>query len=121
MDIPTDYIRETYDAYCTVRQELGRGEKPMTLMDLATIAAKKLKADGKLNDLDESEEINACSIHVPGQVDGSRTKPTTTPPRSSRSAVLRPVWAVRSVTRCRDVPTYIRQCVSPVQPIRWCR
>ena len=70
VDIPTDYIRETYDAYCTVRQELGRGEKPMTLMDLATIAAKKLKADGKLNDLDESEEINACSIHVPAQVDG---------------------------------------------------
>ena len=70
VDIPTDYIRETYDAYCTVRQELGRGEKPMTLMDLATIAAKKLKADGKLNDLDESEEINACSIEVPVEIDG---------------------------------------------------
>lgn len=70
VDIPTDYIKETYDAYCTVRQELGRGEKPMTLMDLATIAAKKLKADGKLNDLDESEEINACSIEVPVTVDG---------------------------------------------------
>ena len=70
VDIPTDYIKETYDAYCTVRQELGRGEKPMTLMDLATIAAKKLKADGKLNDLDESEEINACSIHVNADVNG---------------------------------------------------
>ena len=54
VDIPTDYIKETYDAYCEVRQELGRGEKPMTLMDLATIAAKKLKADGKLQDLDAS-------------------------------------------------------------------
>ena len=70
VDIPTDYIRETYDAYCTVRQELGRGEKPMTLMDLATIAAKKLKADGKLNDLDESEEINACSVKIKVDIDG---------------------------------------------------
>ena len=70
VDIPTDYIKETYDAYCTVRQELGRGEKPMTLMDLATIAAKKLKADGKLNDLDESEEINACSVKIKVDIDG---------------------------------------------------
>ena len=42
----------------------------MTLMDLATIAAKKLKADGKLNDLDESEEINACSVKIKVDIDG---------------------------------------------------
>ncbi len=68
VDISTDYIRETYDAYCTVRQELGRAGKPMTLMDLATIAARKLKADGKLQDLDESEEINACSVKIKVEV-----------------------------------------------------
>ena len=68
VDISTDYIRETYDADCTVRQELGRAGKPMTLMDLATIAARKLKADGKLKDLDESEEINACSVKIKVEV-----------------------------------------------------
>lgn len=70
VDIPTDYIQETYDAYCTVRRELGREEKPVTLMDLATIAARKLKADGKLKDLDESEEINACSVKIKVDIDG---------------------------------------------------
>lgn len=69
--IDTDYIKETYDEYIEVRNGLGRAEKPLTLMDLATIAAKKLKADGKLNDLDESEEINACSVKIKVNVDGN--------------------------------------------------
>ena len=69
--IDTSYIRETYDEYIEVRNELGRGEKPVTLMDLATIAAKKLKADGKLKDLDESEEINACSVKIKVDIDGN--------------------------------------------------
>ncbi|MGN1480988.1 phosphoribosylformylglycinamidine synthase [Porcipelethomonas sp.] len=64
VDIETQYIKETYDEYMEVRSELGRNEKPVTLMDLATLAVKKLKADGKLNDLDESEEINACSVKI---------------------------------------------------------
>ncbi len=62
--IDTDYIKQTFDEYMEVRTELGREEKPVTLMDLATIAVRKLKADGKLNDLDESEEINACSVKI---------------------------------------------------------
>lgn len=70
VDIPTDYIKDTYDAYVEVRKELGRSDKPMTLMDLATIAARKLKADGKLKDLDESEEINACSVKIKVDVAG---------------------------------------------------
>lgn len=69
--IDTPYIREAYDEYIEVRNELGRGEKPVTLMDLATIAAKKLKADGKLNDLDESEEINACSVKIKVDINGN--------------------------------------------------
>ena len=68
--IDTPYIKETYDMYVNVRKELGRTDKPMTLMDLATLAAKKLKADGKLNDLDESEEINACSVKIKVDIDG---------------------------------------------------
>ncbi|MCM1314238.1 MAG: phosphoribosylformylglycinamidine synthase [Prevotella sp.] len=68
--IETPYIRETYNKYLDVRNELGRTGKPVTLMDLATIAARKLKADGLLDDLDESEEINACSVKIKVDVDG---------------------------------------------------
>ena len=45
-------------------------KRPVTLMDIAVIGMKKLRAEGKLNDLDESEEINACTIVVPIEVDG---------------------------------------------------
>ncbi|MCD7730938.1 MAG: phosphoribosylformylglycinamidine synthase [Oscillospiraceae bacterium] len=69
-DINADYIRKTYDEYINARNELGRSEKPITLMDIATIAAKKLKKDGILKDLDESEEINACSVRIKVDVDG---------------------------------------------------
>ncbi|MDE5584198.1 MAG: phosphoribosylformylglycinamidine synthase [Ruminococcus sp.] len=68
--IDTPYIKDTYNAYLNVREELGRTKKPVTLMDLATIGARKLKADGLLDDLDESEEINACSVKITVDVDG---------------------------------------------------
>ncbi len=69
-EIPTDYIRSTYEQYLADRKALGRADKPLTLMDLATMGARKLKADGKLPDLDESEEINACSVKIKADVDG---------------------------------------------------
>ena len=68
--IPTDYIKETYDKYLEDRKSLGREDKPLTLMDLATMGARKLKADGLLKDLDESEEINACSVKIKANIDG---------------------------------------------------
>ena len=68
--VNADYIKKTYDKYIEVRKELGRDDKPVTLMDIATIAAKKLKKDGVLKDLDESEEINACSVEIKVDVDG---------------------------------------------------
>ena len=70
VEIGTPYIQKTYDAYLNIRHELGRDAKPITLMDMATLAVKKLKADGKLNDLDESEEINACSVKIKVDVAG---------------------------------------------------
>ncbi len=70
VEIPTDYIKETYDKYLEDRKSLGREEKPLTLMDLATMGARKLKADGLLKDLDESEEINACSVKIKANIDG---------------------------------------------------
>ena len=68
--INADYIQKTYDEYINVRKELGRSDKPITLMDIATIGARKLKKDGVLKNLDESEEINACSVEIKVDVDG---------------------------------------------------
>lgn len=73
VDLPKGYVQDTYDDYIHIRQELGREDKPITLMDLATIGAKKLKADGKLQDLDESDEINACSVKIKVDV-GKKTE-----------------------------------------------
>ena len=69
-NIDADYIRKTYTEYIDARKELGRENKPITLMDIATIGAKKLKKEGILKDLDESEEINACSVKIKVDVDG---------------------------------------------------
>ena len=66
-------VRSAYELYRELRREVygERAEsRPETLMDIATIAAKALKKRGLLPELDESEEINACSIHVPAKVDG---------------------------------------------------
>lgn len=70
--IHNDYIKETYEQYQNAREILykGRTDKPVTLMDLAVIGAKQLKKDGVLTDLDESEEINACSVKIKVDVDG---------------------------------------------------
>ena len=66
-------IQETYEQYLADRTELygGRKDKFVCLMDLALLAMKKLKKEGKLEDLEESEEINACSIIVPVTIDGA--------------------------------------------------
>ncbi|MBP1567582.1 MAG: phosphoribosylformylglycinamidine synthase [Oscillospiraceae bacterium] len=70
VEIESPYIKESYELYKELKKELGRENKPMTLMDLATIAVRKLKKDGLLDDLDESEEINACSVKIKVDVDG---------------------------------------------------
>ena len=69
-DIKPSYIADTYAEYKADRHELGRDGKPLCLMDIATLAAKKLRKDGILKDLDESEEINACSVRIKVDVDG---------------------------------------------------
>jgi phosphoribosylformylglycinamidine synthase len=57
-----------------MREELGREKKSLCLMELATIGARWLRAHGKLDDLEKSEENNACSIYVNADVDGVREK-----------------------------------------------
>ena len=66
-----DLLQSTYDEYLAVRAELGR-TKPICLMDLATVAVKYLKKHGKLDKLDESEEINACTVKIEIEVDGEK-------------------------------------------------
>ena len=75
-DIADGQVKAAYDRYLAARVEVYGQEKaaarPQTLMDIATIGAKTLKKRGLLPELDESEEINACSIHVPAKVDGKK-------------------------------------------------
>ena len=63
-------LQKTYETYLATRNALGRQAKPICLMDLATIAVKHLRSVGKLNKLDESEEINACTVKMNVTVDG---------------------------------------------------
>ena len=65
-------IKKTYEDYLNTHKEMykGRDDKFVCLMDLALLAMKRLKAEGKLDDQEESDEINACSIVVPVEVDG---------------------------------------------------
>ncbi len=68
----TEPIRGAYLSYLGEREKLyaGRDDKYISLMDLALLAMKKLRADGKLEDMEVSDEINACSIIVPVEIDG---------------------------------------------------
>lgn len=64
-------IETTYQSYLDTREEIfaGRKDKFVCLMDLALMAMRKLKRDGKLEDMEESDEINACSVVVPVEMD----------------------------------------------------
>ena len=66
-------LEDAYNDYLATRKELGR-TKPVCLMDIATLAVRYLKKTGKLNKLDESEEINACTVKIDVEVDG-KTEP----------------------------------------------
>ena len=63
-------VQEAFDRYMALREETGRTEKPRCLMDVATIGAKALKQRGVLQNLDESDEINACTVKIKCDVDG---------------------------------------------------
>ena len=63
-------LQATYDKYIAMREELGRSEKPQTLMDMATIFGRYERANGRLDDMEVSDEINACSVEIEVDVDG---------------------------------------------------
>ena len=66
-----ELLQKAYESYLDVRRELHR-TKPVCLMDIATIAVRYLKAHGKLDKLDESEEINACTVKMEVEADGKK-------------------------------------------------
>lgn len=121
-------LETTYQSYLDTREEIfkGREDKFVCLMDLALMAMRKLKKDGKLDDMEESDEINACSVVVPVEMDygdhreteewlvffknETHNHPTEIEPFGGAATCL----AVPSVIPCPAVAMYIRQCVSPV-------
>ena len=67
-------LQASLEMVARMREELGRSRKPYCLMELATIGARYLKAKGKLDDLEQSSENNACSIYITATVDGEPQK-----------------------------------------------
>ena len=63
-------FKASWERYQAVRLGLNRQGKPVCLMDIATIAGRELKRTGKLDDMEDSEEVNAASIVVPVEIDG---------------------------------------------------
>ena len=66
-----ELLQKAHEDYLATREELGR-TKPINLMDIGTLAAKYLKKIGKLDKLDESEEINACTVKIEVEADGKK-------------------------------------------------
>ncbi|MBQ8604448.1 MAG: phosphoribosylformylglycinamidine synthase [Oscillospiraceae bacterium] len=73
--IEHDAVKASYEKYLSIKEELYPGKnRPLTLMDLATVGAKYLKRTGKLKNLDESEEINACSVKINVKLDNGKAE-----------------------------------------------
>ncbi len=114
-------VLKAYEEYLEARKELfkDRKDKFVSLMDIALMGMRKLKADGKLDDMEESDEINACSVIVPVEIDGKteewlvflKMKHITTLQRLSLLVVLLHALVARYVTRFQDVAMYTRLCV----------
>ena len=100
-------IKKTYEDYLDTHNKMyaGRDDKFVCLMDLALLAMKRLKAEGKLEDQEESDEINACSIVVPVEVDYSE-EPSCDAQQQSHS-VVREEWLVNFKNETHNHPTEI--------------
>jgi phosphoribosylformylglycinamidine synthase len=94
----TEPIKTTYKNYLATREEIfaGRKDKYVCLMDLALMAMRKLKKDGKLEDMEKSDEINACSIVVPIEID-----------KEDGKGVITEEWLVNFKNETHNHPTEI--------------
>ncbi|MCL1830627.1 MAG: phosphoribosylformylglycinamidine synthase, partial [Oscillospiraceae bacterium] len=70
VDISDEILQQSFNRYLSLKQQLGRSDRPTTLMDIATAAMRYLKSIGKLDKLDQSKEVNACCVRTKVQVDG---------------------------------------------------
>ena len=119
-------VQAAFDRYMAMRADLGREEKPRCMMDLATIGAKELKKQGILKNLDESEEINACTVKIKCDVNGkdedwlflfkneTHNHPTEIEPFGGAATCIgggtpAPPW--EAATRCPAAAMSIRPCV----------
>ncbi len=129
VSIENPAVKDAYDRYLAAREEVDRLEKaakrPQTLMDIATIGTKTLKKRGLLPELDESDEINACSIHVPAKVNGeeqgslqfkneTHNHPTEIEPFGGAATCI----GGSSATRSPAALMSIRRCASPAAATR---
>jgi phosphoribosylformylglycinamidine synthase len=71
----SEYVKNSYKEYKRLRKETGRDERPETLMDLATIGMKYLRQNGLLDDLEISDEINACSVEIEVKYEDGKSEP----------------------------------------------
>ena len=73
VEFEDEFIKNVFESYRQDRSQIYRdNQKSISLMDIATLAMKKLKAEGMLSALDLSDEINACSIKVDAEIDGEK-------------------------------------------------
>ena len=70
VEIEDEVVKQAFERYLSIRDELGRSDKPVTLMDMGTLGARYLKSKNIMKDVDESEEINACTVKVKVDVNG---------------------------------------------------
>jgi phosphoribosylformylglycinamidine synthase len=98
----SELIEETYNIYRDVRKKLNRDDRPVTLMDIALIGMRELKASGELDNLEVSEEINAASIVVKVQISDF-----TSSPSSQLSAPRSEEWLIQFKNETHNHPTEI--------------
>ncbi len=99
-DEGTDVIQRTWQTYLATREKLVRSDKPITLMDIALIGMRELKASGELDNLEVSEEVNAASIVVPVEI----SKPSTL---NSQPSTSTEEWLVMFKNETHNHPTEI--------------
>ena len=99
-DEGTEPIQRAWKSYLAIRDQLGRQEKPVTLMDIALMGMRELRASGELDNLEESEEINAASIIVPVEISQSSTNQD--PP-----SIISEEWLIQFKNETHNHPTEI--------------
>ncbi len=99
-DPGAEAVQRTWQSYLATREKLGRSDKPITLMDIALIGMRELRASGELDNLEVSEEVNAASIVVPVEI----SKPSTL---NSQLSTSTEEWLVMFKNETHNHPTEI--------------